>query len=136
VRNRRYREELSDIYISLCGQQGDARAGYTFVITGQEHPGAVLKKDGEVVAQNSEFVIPQGGIHNDWVEFAVRKTGNVVGLYCYGQPVVEYADPEPVQGGYFSIGTYHNAILVPRVTVHGREESEARVSLDAPAPGA
>jgi hypothetical protein len=125
VRERRYREELADLYIRVCAEPGDSRAGYTFVIASQEHPGAALKKNGSLVAEDREFVIPQGGIHNDWIDFAVRKSGDLVGLYCFGQPVLEYTDPEPLADGHVAIGTFHNAILVPRVTIYGEERTES-----------
>lgn len=124
VRSRRYREELSDIFIRICRRADGPDSGYIFVIASQEHPGAALTKDGRVVAEAPEFRIPQAGIHNDWVDLAVKKSGDIVGLYCFGQPVIEYTDPTPLPAGYVSIGTYHNAILIPRITIYAREERE------------
>ena len=132
VRERRYREDLSDIHIRLCAEPGDEAAGYTFVVAGQGRPGAILKKNGHLVAEAPGFVVPQASIHNDWVDFSVEKSGDLLGLYCFGQPVLEYRDPAPLAGGYVTIGTYHNAILIPRVTIHGRAEAEPNRAVAGP----
>ncbi len=116
------REDLSDVFIRICGQQGDPEAGYTFKVAGMDSPQTVLKRNGDVVAHAPGFAMPHY-MHYDWIGLTVEKSGDRIAVHCCGQPVIEYTDPDPLPGGHVSLGTFHNAMLIPRVTVYGRCDS-------------
>lgn len=113
------KEVLQDIRLGVCGRPGYLNAGYFFLIGAKGGNWTALQRNGLVVAETSDFVIPQGSVHNDWLRLSVRKLGGEITLLCQGQPVLTYTDPNPLPGGTVSLGTYDNGIMFPRVTVYG-----------------
>jgi hypothetical protein len=116
------KEVLQEIRLGLCGRPGYLNAGYHFLIGAKGGAWTALQRNGLVVAEAPEFVVPQGGVHNDWVQFTVRKRGTEVALLCRGQVVLSYTDPDPLPGGTVSLGAYDNGLMFPRVTVYGNVE--------------
>jgi len=114
------KEELGDIRLGICGRPGFLNAGYWFTIGGKGGGWTALQRDGLVVAETSDFVVPQGSVHNDWLRLSVSKRGNETALLCQGQPVLRYTDPNPLPGGTVSLGAYNNGLMFPRVTIVGR----------------
>jgi hypothetical protein len=113
------KEVLQDIRLGICGRPGYLNAGYYFVIGAKGGAWTALQRDGLVVAETSDFVVPQGSVHNDWLRLSVSKRGNEIALLCQGQPVLRYTDPNPLPGGPVSLGAYNNGLMFPRVTVSG-----------------
>ena len=113
------KEALQDLRLGICGQPGYLNAGYFFLIGAKGGAYTALQRDGLIVAEAPDFVIPQGSVHNDWLRLSVRKRGGEVSLLCQGQPVLTYSDPDPLPGGMVSLGTYDNGVMVPRVSVYG-----------------
>ena len=113
------RESLSDIRLGLCGDGEHLNAGYTFLVGMEGNTWTALQRDGRIVARDDTFRLPVGAEHNDWTYLTVEKQGSTVRLFCYGQPVLAYDDPEPIGEGYVSMGTQRNGIVVPRVTIYG-----------------
>jgi len=113
------KEILQDIRLGICGRPGFLNSGYFFLIGAKGGAWTALQRNGLVVAETTNFAIPQSSLHNDWFRFGVRKQGAKVTLLFEGQPVLSYTDPEPLPGGRVSMGTYDNGIMVPRVTVYG-----------------
>jgi len=113
------KEELGDIRLGICGRPGYLNAGYFFLIGAKDGGWTALQRDGLVVAETSDFVLPQGSVHNDWLRLSVSKRGNEIALLCQGQPVLRYTDPDPLPGGAVSLGAYNNGLMFPRVTISG-----------------
>ncbi|MBM3499577.1 MAG: hypothetical protein FJX74_13030 [Armatimonadetes bacterium] len=113
------KEVLNELRLGLCGRTGYLNAGYCFLVGAKGGAWTAIQRDGVVVAETSDFVVPQGGVHNDWVQFSARKRGNEVALLCRGQVVLSYTDPDPLPGGRVSFGAYNNGLMFPRVTVYG-----------------
>jgi len=113
------RESLSDIRLGLCGDGEHLNAGYTFLVGMEGNAWTALQRNGGIVARNDGFRLPTGAEHNDWTHLTIGKRGSTVTLCCYGQPVLTYDDPDPINGGYVSMGTQQNGIIVPRVTIYG-----------------
>jgi hypothetical protein len=125
----RSRQDLSDLTIRICGQPGDPEAGYAFKAAGKDSPRTVLKKNGDVVAEAPRLAMPTY-MHQDWIDVVVRKSGGRIAVYCCGQPLMEYTDPDPLPGGHVSLGTFHNAMLIPRVTIYGRRAADGAVKAE------
>jgi hypothetical protein len=113
------KEVLQELRLGLCGRPGYLNAGYGFLVGAKGGAWTAIQRNGLVVAETSAFAIPQGGLHNDWVQFTVRKLGNQVALLCRGQVVLSFTDPDPLPGGTVSLGAYDNGLMFPRVTVYG-----------------
>jgi hypothetical protein len=113
------KEELQDIRLGVCGRPGYLNAGYFLLIGAKGGAWTALQRDGLVVAEAPNFVIPRSSAHNDWLRLSVSKRGNEIALLCQGQPVLTYTDPDPLLGGTVSLGTYDNGLMFPRVTVCG-----------------
>ncbi len=114
------KEVLQEVRLGICGRPGYLNAGYFFLVGAKGGNWTALQRDGLVVAERSDFQLPQASVHNDWLRLGVAKRGNTVSLLCYGQPVLSYTDPDPLPGGTVCVGTYDNGIMIPRVTVFGR----------------
>jgi hypothetical protein len=113
----KFYEQLRDVHIGICGGPDGAADGYLLKVS---HLGqyTVLERKGKEVKRDS-FTIPQVTIHNDWLQLGVRKRGATIQLLHWGQPVMEYTDPNPLDEGTICLGTDRNGILVPRLTVYG-----------------
>lgn len=112
-------EQLRDIHIGICGGPSGAADGYLIKVGGNRNRFTSIERKGTEV-KRSNFTLPQLAIHNDWTQLGVRKRGAAVQLLYWGHVVVEYTDPEPLDSGRISLGTDHNGILIPRLTVYGR----------------
>jgi len=117
--NGGYWEAMRDIIVGLCGSEDPAK-GYRFTIQSSAG-GTYLTKDGAVVAQADRFALTQIAIHNDWTHFSAAKEGNKLSLKWWGRTILEYVDPTPLEGGYVWLGTVNNGIMIPRVTIYGRQ---------------
>ena len=115
-------EELRDLLFGLC--EDDAGGGYRVVIGAKDNGYSTLTRDGTVVASNNSWKLPQSERHNNWILVTLRKIGPVVSVKVWGYEILRYEDPEPLEGGRIAIGTDHNGITVPRITIYGREASE------------
>ncbi len=120
--SRRRREELRDIRFGICGDGEHLNAGYSFVIGAENNTWTYLQRDGRIVAETRSFRMPDASIHNDWLHFTIIKRGGDVRLLCRGWEVLSYRDEQPLDGGTVVLGTYDNGIMVPRITIFGREE--------------
>jgi len=114
--NKKYYEELRDLRAGLC--EDDQGNGYRFVIGGRDNTYACIERNGEVVATNTGYRIPTAGIHNNWLLVTLAKDGNVVSVNVWDREILRYEDAEPLDGGYISMGTHHNGILIPRITIY------------------
>ncbi len=111
-----YYEELRDLHFGLC--QDGAGGGYEIVLGGKENTWSALLRNGEPVV-TSDYQIPQTERHNNWLLITLDKRGPTISVRVWGEEVFEYTDEQPIAGGRISVGTEHNGITVPRVTVYG-----------------
>jgi hypothetical protein len=112
-------EALRDLRLGICGRPGFLNSGYFFLIGAKGGAWTALQRNGLVVAETTDFHLPQSSLHNDWRRLGIVRRGATVSLLCEGQPVLSYTDPDPLPGGAVSFGTYHNGVMIPRVTVYG-----------------
>lgn len=116
----RYSETLTDIHFGLCADNTSAASGYHFVVGGDGNSWTGLQRNGKLVA-TSPYRIPQTGIHNDWTRLTIRKHGAKLELWVWDTRILQWEDPQPLTGGRVTIGVQRNGILVPRVTIFGRQ---------------
>lgn len=116
----RYSELLTDVHFGCCAPASDPSGGYHFVLGGQNNTWTGLLRNGQEVA-TCPYKIPQTGIHNDWTRLTIRKRGAKIALWVWDTLVLEWEDPEPLTSGAVTVGTFKNGILVPRVSIFGKQ---------------
>ena len=130
---KKFYEQLRDIHAGLCedGQGG----GYRVVVGGNDNTYCCIQRNGQPVAENKSYRIPTSGLHNNWLLLTLVKRGNVVCVLVWDHEILRYEDPEPIEGGYISLGTHHNGIVVPRVSIYAQPD-EASATRKSPHPDA
>lgn len=111
-------EELRDLHFGICGD--DDGGGYHIIIGGNRNERSAILRNGEPVVTNTTYRIPQAERHNNWLLVTIIRTGSTVSVSVWGEEIMRYDDPEPLEGGYVSFGTEENGITVPRITTYGR----------------
>lgn len=115
-------EQMSNFNLTLCGDGKDVRTGYTFSVAPSGEDKARILRQGAVVAETKDFIMPREG-HNRWMELTAERVGSRLQLLFDGQQLLNYEDSQPLPGGYVAIWTENNGLLVPRVTVSYTKES-------------
>lgn len=115
-------EELRDLHFGLC--EDGAGGGYRVVLGGKGNTWSALLRNGQEVATNTTYRVPQAEQHNNWLLVTLVKSGATVSVRVWDQEVLSFTDPEPLEGGFVAMGTEHNGITVPRVTIYGRPASQ------------
>jgi hypothetical protein len=111
-------EVLRDLHFGLCGD-GEG-GGYRVILGGDNRSGAKLLRNGETVASDPNYRVPQSERHNNWLLVRLMKQGAKIAVYVWDSEVLSYTDEEPLAGGSVAVGTRENGITVPRVTVYGQ----------------
>ena len=115
-----YYEELRDLHFGLCGDEDGG--GYDVVLGADDGNGAKLVRNGETVATNNSYSIPQAERHNNWLLVRLEKKGDTITVYDWDSEVLSYTDDDPLPSGSISVGTERNGITVPRVTIYAEPE--------------
>lgn len=116
----KFSEKLTDIYLGLDVDKSSQTSGYQFVLGGMSNTWTALRRNGVQVASSS-FRLSQAGMHNDWLKVILRKRGGHIECWAWNTLVLQYDDPQPLASGRLAIGTYQNGIIVPRVTIFGKQ---------------
>jgi hypothetical protein len=145
------KERFGDFNCVLCGDGRNVMSGYSFVLCPENPPeeprpvampragagrgrtpapapaaarrgGAYIYRSGVLVARGDYVMFRIG--HNRWADITAEKRGDRVTLSVDGQVVVQYIDPNPLNGGYAGIWTQHNGIMVPRATISSQRVLE------------
>lgn len=130
ARGARY-EYASDINATIGADGKNLTSGYSFLFGGKENSGTQILRGNEVVAE-SPFRIPSG-IHRHWFYIKIRKQGRRLSLWIDKRPVLEFTDPNPLDGPYVALWTHHNGIMVTRVRISS-ESGRTRESPDPTRP--
>ncbi|MCD6360175.1 MAG: DUF1080 domain-containing protein, partial [Armatimonadetes bacterium] len=114
-------EELRDLLAGLCeDRQG---GGYQVIIGADKGTRSVLQRNGQVVATNTSWAVPQHERHNNWLHVTLVKRGGIISVRAWDNEILRWEDPDPLEGGRVSLGTDHNGVIIPRVTIYGRPAS-------------
>jgi hypothetical protein len=116
--NKRFYEELRDVRAGLC--EDDQGSGYRVIVGGKQNTYCSLERNGQVVVENTSYRIPTAGIHNNWLLMTLARHGNVVSVSVWDNEILRYEDPDPLPGGYISLGTHHNGIIIPRISIYAQ----------------
>jgi hypothetical protein len=139
-RGNRY-EYAADFNCTLAADGVDLTSGYTFMFGGFGNTKTVLMRKSRVVAEGrwpvtqsymrtgEPAVIPSAklNIHRQWFRVKAQKDGNRLRMWIDDELVIDYRDPDPLTGDRAAIWTWHNGIMVARVTA-----SADRIGLPEP----
>ena len=113
---RRYR----DMNVTICADGSHLNSGYTVIRAG--HPNGktqtMLLRKGTIVASSTqpEHLLPQQGIgHRRWFATRIEKRGGEIKVFLDNKLAMTYTDPDPIPGGYATLWTLNNGIMVGRV---------------------
>ncbi len=121
-----------DINAQLCGNGVDLDSGYSFAFAGWDNSKTAILRNGVVVAESSDVIIDnpttRDAFHRHWFRIRAEKLGDTVRYWVDGQPVIEYTDPEPLEGGRVGLWTFHNDLMIARARLwHAEEERPGSV---------
>jgi hypothetical protein len=116
-------EELRDLHFGLC-EDGEGN-GYHVVLGGEDSGnwrgvGARIMRNGETVASDPDYRVPQRERHNNWLLIRLVRRGSELKVLLWDREVISYTDEEPLESGSVMVGTENNGITVPRITVYAR----------------
>ncbi len=112
-------ERCRDLNTVLCGNRGNARSGYSFILGGEGGVKTQLLREGVVVAESDSIRVPPGfGVHQEWFHIRAARIGNRVELDLEGRPVFRWEDPDPLPGGYVGLWTHNSGVLISRVDIY------------------
>ena len=135
-----------DINATLCGDGSTLGTGYSFVLAGWSNSKTAILRNGQVVAERSDVVIAdpttRSDFHRHWFRVRAEKSGDLVRYWVDGDPVLEYRDPDPLDGGRVGLWTFQNDLMVARARLWFANEEQPGSVLRvptlsaAPPPGA
>ncbi|MFP4057466.1 MAG: hypothetical protein ACLF0G_11410 [Candidatus Brocadiia bacterium] len=133
-----------DLNLTLCGDGHDLASGYTLLYGGWNNTATALLRREEVVASTTalakrpptllDTTPDTNQLHRKWWHLAVHKRGSRVACYVDDQLVLDYTDPQPLDGGSLCLWTHANAIMVARVYVTYEELGDTDNPLEPPRP--
>jgi len=114
-----------NVRIALSATGTDASSGYVFVYRNVDGPSEILRM-GKVVARSEKYIealYPAHNatrverVHRRWMHVQAVRQGATLRLYVDGEPLIEYTDPEPLDGNMVGFGTERNGICLARVVI-------------------
>jgi hypothetical protein len=104
--------------------------GYTAVVSGWETAWTRLLRDGQIVAETGEPLVPSTrktycrpqDLHRRWFYVKLRRVGPRLELYFENQKVLSWDDPDPALNGRLALWTVDNSILIARAKISYRRK--------------
>ena len=117
---------LNNLNVTICGNGYDLSTGYSFISAASGDRGSVLTRNGEIVAKNPLFRLPEkkelDDIYRRWFYVRIEKIGKEVHCFVDDRPVISYTDPRPLDGGAIGFWTVDNGLLLARVRLWHEKE--------------
>ncbi|MBM3476114.1 MAG: hypothetical protein FJX75_22825 [Armatimonadetes bacterium] len=118
----------SDINLALCGDGKSLGTGYSFVLAGWNNTKTAILRNGKIVAEtpNAVFLDPstRDSFHHHWFRVRAEKLADRARFWVDGQLVLEYKDPQPLEGGRVGLWTFHNDLVVAQARLWYAEEEQ------------
>ncbi|MBN2451810.1 MAG: hypothetical protein JXR77_15585 [Lentisphaeria bacterium] len=111
-----------DLNLSFCSDGRNPFSGYCVVFGGEENTVTRLLRRGVPVAESREarHLFPREAsfmvVHYPWWKFTVRKIGARVRVDLDDEPLFDFTDPEPIDGGHLGFWSVRNGFAVSRVS--------------------
>jgi hypothetical protein len=115
----------SDINCTICGDGRNLCSGYSFVFAGDKNTCTKILKGNTPVAEarGVGFVDPtchNMSFHRHWFHVKVAKLGADLYMSVDDKWLLQWRDPQPLEGGHIALWTYNgNGLLIARARATG-----------------
>jgi len=111
---------VENLCLSLCTNGKDPLSGYSFIYGGKDFPSRLIR-EGHVVMETDALLDSTHA--SEWIDLSLSKVqGKITGL-VNGQLLMEFEDPQPLDGGRPALWSSRCGMLVNRIRL---EYTEAR----------
>lgn len=125
-----YYPRPGDINAVIAGSGQGVWDGYTAVVSGWDTTWTRLLRDGVVVAETDQSLVPSvrrtyhrpQDLHRRWFYVKLRRTGPRVEVFFENRPVLVWDDARPLEHGRIGLWTVDNSILVARARISYRRK--------------
>ncbi len=112
----------SDINCTICADGKRLDSGYSFIFNGWNNKKTAILKQGKIVAETDRgrFKNPvrtNNAFHRHWFYVRVEKEGATLRLSVDGTTLLEWTDPQPLEGGHIAFWTYKNGLMNARTRI-------------------
>ncbi|MGI5818486.1 MAG: hypothetical protein ACOX9R_10380 [Armatimonadota bacterium] len=130
--NRIRYQRPSDINATICGDGQSLSSGYSFILGGWNNTRSAILRNGEVVAEAEEVVLPDLNArdltaHRGWSRLRAEKFGDQIRMWYNGEVILEYTDPDPLPEGRIGLWSFHNEPVAGRVRLWYEHEGPPSV---------
>jgi hypothetical protein len=102
----------------ICSNGRDASDGYNFMFGGFNNQKTCITRNKKTVASTATHIIPvSSNIHRRWFYLRIEKRGNRLRYFLDGRMILEFTDPELLEGSRVGFWTYNNGIMIARVRI-------------------
>ena len=138
-----YYPRPGDINAVIASSGDSVWDGYTAVVSGWDTTWTRLLRDGLVVAETDQPLVPSTRrtyprpqeLHRRWFYVKLRRSGPRVELYFENRKVLSWDDPSPATNGRLALWTVDDSILIARTKISYRhKEPFVPAALAPPAP--
>lgn len=128
---------FGDMNLSFCADGSNLGSGYTLMYGGFNNARTCLWRRDKVVAERADRPYPtrKGGAHKNWYNLRAEKLGGRVRFYLNQELILEYEDPEPLEGGHVALWTWDGGMMIPRVRIFAEKSRGPGNPLVELAPG-
>ncbi|GAH44853.1 unnamed protein product, partial [marine sediment metagenome] len=114
----------------ICGDGHSLDSGYSFVLGGWKNSKSAILRNGEIVAEAADVVLPTDTgvkLWRGWSRVRTERLGNRIRFWVDGEPILEYTDPDPLPGGRVALWSFHSGLMLGRVRLWYAEEQGGSV---------
>jgi hypothetical protein len=138
-----YYPRPGDINAAIASSGDSVWDGYTAVVSGWESTWTRLLREGRIVAETDQPLVPSirrtyhrpQELHRRWFYVKLRRVGPRLELYFENRKVLSWEDGDPLGNGRLALWTVDNSILVARTKIsYSRREPFLPVPLAGPSP--
>jgi len=114
---------FGDMDLSFCADGSSLGSGYTLMYGGFNNTRTCLWRKDKIVAERADRPYPtrKGGAHKNWYNLRAEKLGGRVRFYLNQELILEYVDPEPLEGGHVALWTWDGGMMIPRARIFARK---------------
>jgi hypothetical protein len=136
IENQKRRYVRRDLNFAFCCEGEDLASGYCVLIGGFDNRGTQLLRKGELVAEAASPPFPKftggvGDIHWIWYGLEMSRRENSIDVTMNGKSVIEWTDPEPLDGGHAAVWVLGGGIILGRTRFSARRRGPELAGFDA-----
>lgn len=116
-----------DLNVSICTDGRNPASGYSFIYGGWNNTATALFRGDKLVASTTRLshrpptlldgTPEMNSLHRKWWHVAIEKRGDRIACFVDDELVLDYTDPEPLEGGQVCLWTHDNSVMIARVWI-------------------